>query len=116
MSANNTRSTLSRQWQLLQLLPQRGSGDTARELTRKLAEAGFKTTKRTVERDLEELSRVFPLRCNNKSKPYGWSWTVPGNLQLSAITLPEALTLKLTEESLRPLFPAHLFAAPCTTF
>lgn len=55
MPSNSGRNTLSRQWELLQLLPTSESGATARALQERLAEAGFPTTKRTVERDLEDL-------------------------------------------------------------
>jgi len=109
--SNKSRNTLSRQWELLKLLPTSGSGETARSLQNRLAEAGFPTTKRTVERDLEDLSSVFAIRTNDKSRPYGFSWTPPTSLQLSAVSVYEALTLQLVQEALRPLMPSAMLAA-----
>ncbi|CAI3806149.1 hypothetical protein GLGCALEP_04109 [Pseudomonas sp. MM221] len=111
MPSNSTRNTLSRQWEMLQLLPTSGSGITARALQGRLAEAGFPTTKRTVERDLEDLSTVFAIRKNDKSVPYGFSWAPPSNFQVSAVSVLEALTLTLTQEVLKPLIPAFMLGA-----
>ena len=72
-----SRSTLTRQWELLKLLPPKGPGITTLELQSLLSDAGHPTTKRTIERDLVELSRLFPLQCNSKGMPYGWHW-MPG--------------------------------------
>lgn len=109
--SNSGRNTLSRQWELLKLLPTLGSGATARSLQERLAEAGFPTTKRTVERDLEDLATVFAIRKNDKSVPYGFSWTPPTTMQLSAVTVFEALTLSLVHETLRPLIPSFMLGA-----
>lgn len=111
MPANPGRNTLSRQWELLRLLPTAGSGATARGLQEQLAEAGFPTTKRTVERDLEDLSTVFAIRKNEKSVPYGFSWSPASNFQASAISVLDALTLSLAQEMLRPLIPAFMLGA-----
>ena len=74
MPSHPTRHTIARQWQLLKLLPDRHPGSSSTQLQAALAKAGHKTSKRTVERDLNELAALFPLRCNNKGMPYGWYW------------------------------------------
>ena len=74
VSAATTRSTLARQWELLKLLPSRAPGASASELQGRLQASGFSASKRTVERDLTELSRLFPIQCNSKGVPYGWYW------------------------------------------
>jgi predicted DNA-binding transcriptional regulator YafY len=102
------RSTLSRQWELLKALPARQPGISALELSQRLAEAGFKVSKRTVERDLVELSNLFPLQCNDKGTPYGWYWTPGATAELPGLTLSEALTLRMVEDSLRPLLPSFM--------
>lgn len=111
MPANPGRNTLSRQWELLRLLPTSGSGATARWLQEQLAEAGFPTTKRTVERDLEDLSTVFAIRKNDKSVPFGFSWSPASSFQASAVTVLDALTLSLAQETLRPLIPSFMLGA-----
>ena len=68
-----TRATLSRQWALLRQLPGRSPGLTSSELACRLRDLGFTVSKRTVERDLNDLSLIFPLERNDKSIPYGLS-------------------------------------------
>ncbi len=70
-----TRATLSRQWALLRQLPSRPPGITSGELVWRLRDVGFTVSKRTVERDLNELSLIFPLERNDKSIPFGWHWS-----------------------------------------
>ena len=69
-----SRSTLLRQWALLQLIPRHSYRSTA-ELHERLTEQGFEVNKRTVERDLAELELLFPLDSRKDSKPYGWRWS-----------------------------------------
>lgn len=107
MPSNKTRNTLARQWELLKLLPTRGSGKTAKEIAEALAEAGFAVSKRQVERDLLDLQEVFGLQCNDASIPYGWRWGA-APIELPGITLAEALSLQIVEDTLKPLLPASV--------
>ncbi len=107
MPSNKTRNTLARQWELLKLLPTRGAGKTAKEIADALAEAGFSVSKRQVERDLLDLQEVFGLECNDASIPYGWRWGA-APLELPGVTLAEALSLKLVEDTLKPLLPTSV--------
>jgi len=95
----------SRQWELLKILPSRGAGKSSRELTQDLEGRGFSVTKRTVERDLNELLCLFPIECNTSGVPFGWRWMRDACLDLPGLTLPEALSTKLIEDYLRPLLP-----------
>lgn len=107
MPSNKTRNTLARQWELLKLLPTRGSGKTAKEIADALAVAGFTVSKRQVERDLLDLQEVFGLQCNDASIPYGWRWgSAP--VELPGVTLAEALSLQIIEETLKPLLPGSV--------
>lgn len=107
MPSNKTRNTLARQWELLKLLPTRGSGKSAKEIADALVEAGFTVSKRQVERDLLDLQEVFGLECNDASIPYGWRWG-SSPVDLPGVTLAEALSLQIVEETLKPLLPASL--------
>ncbi|KAF1306262.1 transcriptional regulator [Pseudomonas sp. SG-MS2] len=92
-----TRATLSRQWALLRQLPSRSPGITSAELVWRLRDVGFTVSKRTVERDLNELSLIFPLERNDKSIPFGWHWSanalgeLRGNFDLHGYLRGEAL-------------------------
>jgi len=74
LPSNPTRHTIARQWQLLRLLPDYPPGLSSTQLQQALAKVGHPTSKRTVERDLNELAGLFPLHCNSKGMPYGWYW------------------------------------------
>lgn len=83
-----TRATLSRQWELLRQLPSRSPGATSAALAMRLRDAGFTISKRTIERDLNELSLIFPLERNDKSIPFGWHWS-PAVQRLRQLELRE---------------------------
>jgi len=111
MPQDNRRNTIARQWELLRLLPSKGPGRTARELTGALADLGFDVSKRTVERDLRDLSVIFPLCRNDHGIPHGWYWMPGEHPNIPALPLSEALSLILLEEHLRPLLPTSLIKA-----
>ena len=66
--------TLMRQWQMLRLIPRKPSKMATTEIKQRLEEEGFKITQRTIQRDLVTFSSIFPLVCDDRDKPYGWSW------------------------------------------
>jgi len=103
--------TLSRQWELLKLMPAHRPGMTARKFCELLAAAGHSVTKRTVERDLDLLSGPFPYVCNDKSKPYGWHWLPGSHFDIPSIGLAEAVSLGLLEDLLRQLIPRTFIKA-----
>lgn len=103
-----SQQTLARQWEILQLIPARGAGITAIELTNALAGQGFVVTKRTVERDLQELSHSFGLVCNDKSKPYGWRWIEGAGHALPSPTIAEAVSVNILERQVKHLLPDAL--------
>jgi len=104
-------TTYSRQWELLKLLPSRQPGKTARVLHEQLGNAGHEVGKRTVERDLIELSRIFPITSNEISIPYGWYWTPGARVDFPGIDLAEAVSLGLLEDILRQLIPQNFVDA-----
>lgn len=111
MPKASRHQAVARQWEILKRLPYRGPGVTAHALADHLSWHGFVVTKRTVERDLQELSRLFPLNCNDKGAPYGWHWMEGEGLNLPGVSVADALSLHLVEDLLRPLLPAAMLAA-----
>jgi len=92
---------------MLTALPRYPRKITASDLQSKLDRAGFTTTKRTVERDLQTLSGQFPLTCDDRSKPYGWSWKKDApSFSVPGLSVDEALTLQLVRQYLVPVLPA----------
>ena len=103
--ATNQQSLL-RQWNMLRLLPRAPAKISARDLCERLSTADFPVTKRTVERDLNELAALFPLVVDTREKPYGWSWQRTGpSFDLPGLSIPDALTLTLVEQHLRNQLP-----------
>lgn len=105
MPSNKTRNSLARQWELLKLLPTRTEGKTAKQLAEGLIEAGYEISKRQVERDLLDLQEFFGLECDDDQMPYKWRWSFDRPADLPAITLAEALSLVVVEDTLKPLLP-----------
>lgn len=98
--------TLLRQWHMLRLIPRFPLKITAGDVLIKLEADGFQVTKRTVERDLIQLSVTFPLALDDRDKPYGWSWQRDApSFDLPGIGANEALALVMVEQHLNKLLP-----------
>jgi predicted DNA-binding transcriptional regulator YafY len=65
---------LLRQMAMLRMLPRYPRQIGTAELRARLAELGFATTARTIQRDLHALATFFAIECHNGTKPYGWRW------------------------------------------
>jgi predicted DNA-binding transcriptional regulator YafY len=107
----DSRDTIKRQWQLLHCIPsyrQNPTGMEVKELTNNLEKLGFHVDKRTVQRDLNELSRYFPLYCNDKSKPHGWRWQEDAHVNLCGLSVGESVALNMVENHLRQMLPPGL--------
>ena len=111
MPSAPTRSTIARQWELLKGLPSGGQGKTTAELAQMLVAAGFEVSKRQVERDMLSLSEAFALDCNDETSPQRWRWIQGASADLPGLSSTEALSLRLVEETVRPLLPASLLQA-----
>ena len=102
-----TPETLLRHWQTLRRVPRFPHKTTASVICQYLLNEGFKVGKRTVERDLQALSRVFPLMLDERSKPYGWSWSRDAaGFDLPGMTVSESLTVMMAQAHLRQVMPA----------
>lgn len=91
---------------MLRLVPRAPSKISVSDLCDRLRDADFSVSTRTVQRDLVELSTVFPLVADDREKPYGWSWQrEASSFDLPGLSIPEALTLTLVEQHLRNQMP-----------
>jgi predicted DNA-binding transcriptional regulator YafY len=112
MPGSDHETTLARQWELLRNhLPSRPPGRTSRDLRDRLDAAGHNVTKRTIERDMEELSRIFPIGRNEVSIPYGWHWKENARFDTLGMDLSEAVSLGLMEDVLRQIMPPAFLSA-----
>jgi len=97
--------TYIRQWNMLRHIPRLPRKIEASRLLRLLEEDGYKVTKRTIERDLKSLASVFPLECDSREKPYGWSWFGKDVMDIPSMDMSVALTFGLASQFLKPLLP-----------
>ena len=98
--------SILRQITMLRLIPRAPKKVDPPTLTSHLAEKGFQTTTRTVQRDLNNLSRVFPLGCDERSRPFGWSWTEDAPLtDMPGMDPQTALTFQLADQYLAQALP-----------
>lgn len=73
---------------ILQEIPCAPRRTDSATLARALEERGLRVTRRTLQRDLEKLSRVLPLQCTDASKPFGWSWKQGASSPLPGLATP----------------------------
>jgi predicted DNA-binding transcriptional regulator YafY len=66
--------TLVRQWTMLKMLPRSPRRIDTASIQNRLRDDGFVVSLRTIQRDLQLLSVVFPLECDERDKPFGWHW------------------------------------------
>lgn len=100
--------TLLRQWELLRAIPRAPKKIDVASLMAKLEIAGYKTTKRSIQRDLNSLSRVFPLLNDDAGSglAQGWSWDANAkSFDLPSMDGPTALTVRLIEQFIPTLLP-----------
>jgi predicted DNA-binding transcriptional regulator YafY len=104
---------LYRQWQMLRLLPRAPRKIDGARIEARLAEAGFPIDRRSIQRDLQALSLIFPIECDARSKPFGWSWArEAAPFDLPAMDLHAAVAFCVAADHLEHLLPsstrAHL--------
>lgn len=103
--------TLLRQWHMLRAIPRQPRKVAVSEIKDSLATDGFEVSARTIQRDLIELSEVFPLVSDERERPYGWSWQAQGAaFDLPNLSNQEALAFAMIEDYLRPLLPHALLS------
>lgn len=105
------KDTLYRQWLMLRMIPRRGRIATTDILGRLKSEHGIEPDIRTVQRNLNDLSRQFPL-IRDSNRPAGWSWSQDA----AAFDIPNmdpvaALTFKLAEVHISRMLPQGVLTA-----
>ncbi|MBE7483632.1 MAG: WYL domain-containing protein [Polyangiaceae bacterium] len=99
--------TVHRLWTLLRLIPRRPRRADTGTLKRQLDAEGIDVTPRSIQRDLQHLAARFQnLHCDERSKPYGWSWDgdVP-MLEIPGMELSAAVTFELVQAHLAQALP-----------
>ena len=106
MPTHNARDVLARQWSILRLIPREPRSISAAELHVRLKDIGFGCSRRTVERDLNQLESFgFGLTCDDTAVPNLWHWHKDAGLNLPAMTVSDALLLAMVRDYLAPILP-----------
>ena len=92
---------------MLRILPRAPRKVDTASIECALNDRGFEIDRRSIQRDLIGLSAAFPIECDSRSKPFGWSWgrdAVP--FDLPAMDVHAALAFRVAAEHLERLLPA----------
>jgi predicted DNA-binding transcriptional regulator YafY len=101
--------TILRFLTMLRMLPRAPRKIDTATVERRLRDEGYAVTRRTIQRDLHQLARTFPLLCD-EHRPAGWSWAPEAALiDLPGMDPNTALTFTLVERFLAPLLPRSTF-------
>lgn len=73
-------ATIVRQWLVLSMLPAPPRRIGTASIEAALRARGVEVHRRTIQRDLMELSEVFPIVVDDRGKPYGWRWATAPTL------------------------------------
>lgn len=79
------------------------------EIDRKLRDEGFAVSRRTLQRDLEDLSATFPIGSEHQGRGLTWFWSSDATLfSIPAMDVDTALTFLLAEANMKDLFPVNV--------
>ena len=98
-----------RQLELLQIIPRYPVKISTSQIKERMDSIGHEISMRMIQRDLEKLESILPIICDDRNRPYGWSWTKDSVGLQPSMNLIEALTFSLAEQYLKPLMPNKSF-------
>lgn len=104
-------STSYRHWLLLRMIPRYPRKIDTASIEALMERQGITIHRRSIQRDLEKLSDIFPLACDDRDKPFGWSWSADAPaFDLPAMSPPVALAYRMVGEFMAGMFPEEIFA------
>lgn len=105
---SDTLETVKLALELLRRIP-RHRKVSAGELHQQLKDAGIERDLRTIQRQLEQLSKHFDIERDERNKPYGYRWLEQAKvIAVPNLTAQESLLLQLAEAHLKNLLPVKL--------
>lgn len=98
--------TFHRHWVMLRCIPRAPRKIDGARVQAHLEGQGFRIDRRSIQRDLQRLSGIFPLVCDERSKPFGWSWARDASaMELPGLDPHTALTLAMVADHLDGVLP-----------
>lgn len=92
---------------LLRTIPRFPKKATAKEIHARLVASGYRIDLRSVQRDLQRLSKPFAFTSDEGVRPAGWYWPKDApDLLAPELGVDEALQLELLTKYLKPIIPA----------
>lgn len=99
------------QLEILRRIPRLPGKIDAKSLHEDLIDAGFERDLRSIQRSLKTLCEHFEIECDERSKPFGYSWKLNAKgLDLPILNEQQSLLLKLAEQQLKYLLPANIMS------
>jgi predicted DNA-binding transcriptional regulator YafY len=103
-------STSYRHWLLLRMIPRYPRKIDSATIESLMERQGITIHRRSIQRDLEKLSDIFPLSCDDREKPFGWSWSVDSPaFDIPSMSPPEALAYRMVGEFMSGMFSKEIF-------
>lgn len=105
-----TVSTSYRHWLLLRIIPRYPRKIDTATIESLLDRQGISIHRRSIQRDLEKLSNIFPLSCDDREKPFGWSWSADAPaFDIPALSPPAALAYRMVADFMSDMFPSEIY-------
>lgn len=103
-------STSYRHWLLLRMIPRYPRKIDTASIESLMERQGITIHRRSIQRDLEKLSDIFPLSCDDRDKPFGWSWMADAPaFDIPTMSPPAALAYRMVGEFMSGMFPKEIF-------
>lgn len=91
---------------MLRMIPRHPRKIDSATIEERLKSQGFQVHRRTIQRDLEFFSETFPLLCDDRDKPYGWSWSSEAaSFDIPQMDPSTALTFRMADRFLASVMP-----------
>lgn len=100
---------ITRQWHIIQYLISLDNYVSSDTVFQYLQQQGIEVKDvRTIQRDLNTLSEIFPIECRKDDKPYSWRWQRVDNNKKNLMSYEQAMIFTLVDNELRDLLPDDL--------
>jgi len=107
--SKTTDSHITRQWHIIQYLIGLDNYVSSDTVFQHIQQQGIEVKDvRTIQRDLNSLSEIFPIECRKDDKPYSWRWQRIDNNKKNSMSYEQAMIMILVDSELRELLPNDL--------
>ena len=103
-------STSYRYLLLMRMIPRYPNKIDTATIASLLERDGMTIHLRSIQRDLEKLSQSFEITCDDKHKPYGWSWSADApSLDIPTMSPTAALAYRMVADFMSDMFPREIY-------